>query len=89
LSYFGAEMMKFEVKRAKKFLKNFDVLYAKIDSTTTTLKRGNTILNKETGPFSDTRDKLVVLHCALSRTILSFWPSGLAPAREEYGAPLT
>jgi hypothetical protein len=33
--------------------------------------------------------KLVVLHCALSRTILSFWPSGLAPAREEYGAPLT
>jgi hypothetical protein len=33
--------------------------------------------------------KLVVLHCALSRTILSFWPSGLAPAREEYRAPLT
>jgi hypothetical protein len=32
---------------------------------------------------------LVVLHGALSRTILSFWPSGLAPAREEYGAPLT
>jgi hypothetical protein len=57
LSYFGAEMMKFKVKRAKKFLKIFDVLYAKIDSTTTTLKRGNTILNKETGPFSDTRDK--------------------------------
>jgi hypothetical protein len=51
-------MMKFEVKRAKKFLKNFDVLYIKIDSTTTTLKRGNTILNKETGPFSDIRDKI-------------------------------
>jgi hypothetical protein len=33
--------------------------------------------------------KLVMLRCALSRTILSFWPSGLAPAREEYGAPLT
>jgi hypothetical protein len=33
--------------------------------------------------------KVVVLHSALSRTILSFWPSGLAPAREEYGAPLT
>jgi hypothetical protein len=33
--------------------------------------------------------KIVVLYSALSRTILSFWPSGLAPAREEYGAPLT
>jgi hypothetical protein len=33
--------------------------------------------------------KLVVLHGALSCIILSFWPSGLGPAREEYGAPLT
>jgi hypothetical protein len=29
-----------------------------------------------------------VVRC-LRRTILSFWPSGLGPAREECGAPLT
>jgi hypothetical protein len=33
--------------------------------------------------------KVFVFRNALSHIILSFWPSGMAPAREECGAPLT
>jgi hypothetical protein len=51
-------MMEFKVKTVKKLLKFFNVPYAKIDSTTTTLNRGNAILNKEVVLFSDTRDSL-------------------------------
>jgi hypothetical protein len=49
-------MIEFEVKTVKKLLKFFNVPYAKIDSTTTILNRGNAILNKEVVLFSDTRD---------------------------------
>ena len=49
--------MEFEVKIVKKFQNFFDIPYAKIDSTTTILNRGNTNPNKEGEQFSDTRDK--------------------------------
>jgi hypothetical protein len=70
LSYFGAEMTEFEVKTAKKLSKFFDVPYAKIDSTTTTLNRGNAILNKEVVLFSDTRDSLRLPYTLSINTII-------------------
>jgi hypothetical protein len=57
LSDFGAELVEFEVKIVRKFQNFFNVPYAKIDSTTVTLNRGNTNPNKEVVSFSDTRDK--------------------------------
>jgi hypothetical protein len=53
-------MMEFEVKTAKKLQKFFNVPYAKIDSTTIILNRGNAILNKEVVLFSDTGDTMYI-----------------------------
>jgi hypothetical protein len=52
--------MEFEVKIVVKFQNFFNVPYAKINSTTTTLNHGNTNLNKKSRLFSDTRDIVAI-----------------------------
>ena len=49
-------MVEFEMKIVREFQIFFDVPFAKIDTTTTTLNHGNAISNTEVQQFSDTGD---------------------------------